>query len=396
MTSYEQIQQALSFVPAHDREIWVRMGMAVKSELGEDGFPLWDEWSRTADNYKPNDARDVWRSLKPNGGVTIGSLLHEAKVNGYQGDGNYRKPQEDAAARAKAIWGDAPFAPDDHPYLFRKGIRSYGLRIYRGPLEIAGMDCDGALLVPIDNANGELQSLEFISPRESADNKRFLPKGKKAGNFYLIGDPGNVILVSEGYADAASLYEATSYASVVAFDAGNIKLVVETLRSRYPNARILACVDNDDAGAKTGRSLSGIDRVKVTPPPEGFKDFDEFYRRSGTEAAESYVKSALEGLGDSSSQSGESSLVVRCVADVETVPVEWLWKDRIALGKITFLVGDPDEGKSYLATALAAHVTNGTPWPDGAPCERGSVLIISAEETLPIPSSQDSRRATLT
>jgi len=44
---------------------------------------------------------------------------------------------------------------------------------------------------------------------------------------------------------------------------------------------------------------------------------------------------------------------VRCVADVETAPIRWFWKDRIALGKITFLVGDPDEGKSYLTTAKA-------------------------------------------
>jgi putative DNA primase/helicase len=296
MTSYEQIQQALSFVPAHDREIWLRMGMAVKSELGEDGFPLWDEWSQTTNNYKPGDARDVWRSIKPNGGVTIGSLLYEARANGYRGDGDYRKPQEDAAARAKAIWEGAPFAPDDHPYLFRKGVRSYGLRLYRGSLEIAGMNCDGALLVPINNANGKLQSLEFISQEEIPDNKRFLPKGKKAGNFFLIGDPGDVICVAEGYADAASLYGATSCASVVAFDAGNISSVVETLRSRYPSTGILACIDNDEAGAKAGRSLSGIDRVKVIPPPEGFKDFNELYRRSGTEAVESYVKLALERM----------------------------------------------------------------------------------------------------
>jgi putative DNA primase/helicase len=39
-------------LPAHDRELWVRVGMAIKSELGEDGFNLWDEWSRAADNYR--------------------------------------------------------------------------------------------------------------------------------------------------------------------------------------------------------------------------------------------------------------------------------------------------------------------------------------------------------
>jgi AAA domain-containing protein len=87
-----------------------------------------------------------------------------------------------------------------------------------------------------------------------------------------------------------------------------------------------------------------------------------------------------EGAADNGR--GQPELVVRRVADVETTPIRWLWKDRIALGKVTFLVGDPDEGKSYLTTAMAAHVTTGAPWPDGAPCERGSVLIISAEDDI--------------
>jgi putative DNA primase/helicase len=89
-----------------------------------------------------------------------------------------------------------------------------------------------------------------------------------------------------------------------------------------------------------------------------------------------------EGATDNPEGSSQSELVMRCVADVETTPVRWLWKDRIALGKITFLVGDPDEGKSCLTTALAAHVTTGNPWPDGAPCDKGSVILISAEDDM--------------
>jgi hypothetical protein len=86
------------------------------------------------------------------------------------------------------------------------------------------------------------------------------------------------------------------------------------------------------------------------------------------------------GAADNPDESGQPELVVRRVADVKTTLVKWLWKDRIALGKITFLVGDPDEGKSYLTTAMAAHVTRGNAWPDGAPCDKGSVILISAED----------------
>jgi len=70
-----------------------------------------------------------------------------------------------------------------------------------------------------------------------------------------------------------------------------------------------------------------------------------------------------------------------CAADIVPRPVRWLWPGRIAIGKLTLIVGDPGLGKSMLGVRLAAHVSNGTPWPvDGAPCPRGSVLIVSSED----------------
>ena len=33
---------ALYSIPAEDRDTWVQMGMAIKSELGDGGFDLWD------------------------------------------------------------------------------------------------------------------------------------------------------------------------------------------------------------------------------------------------------------------------------------------------------------------------------------------------------------------
>lgn len=42
----ERIREALQFIPSTDRDTWLRMGMAIKSELGEAGFELWDNWSR--------------------------------------------------------------------------------------------------------------------------------------------------------------------------------------------------------------------------------------------------------------------------------------------------------------------------------------------------------------
>ena len=45
--------------------------MAVKSELGDGGFEIWDTWSQQDDSYRPADARAVWRSIGPGGGITV-------------------------------------------------------------------------------------------------------------------------------------------------------------------------------------------------------------------------------------------------------------------------------------------------------------------------------------
>jgi hypothetical protein len=46
MSEREKIRAALTFIPAHDRELWIRIGMAIKSALNEAGFDLWDRWSQ--------------------------------------------------------------------------------------------------------------------------------------------------------------------------------------------------------------------------------------------------------------------------------------------------------------------------------------------------------------
>ncbi|MGH8507999.1 MAG: PriCT-2 domain-containing protein [Gammaproteobacteria bacterium] len=93
---YTTVQAALFCVSAGDRDTWLRMAMAVKSELGDGGFDLWDEWSQTADNYDPKTARATWRSITPNGDVTIGTLYHEAQQHGFRFNGETR-PQPPTA-----------------------------------------------------------------------------------------------------------------------------------------------------------------------------------------------------------------------------------------------------------------------------------------------------------
>jgi RecA-family ATPase len=74
--------------------------------------------------------------------------------------------------------------------------------------------------------------------------------------------------------------------------------------------------------------------------------------------------------------------VGRLLSEVEAERVDWFWRGRIPKGKLTLIDGDPGLGKSALATDFAARVSVGRPWPDGAPCEVGGVVICSAEDGL--------------
>ena len=60
--------------------------------------------------------------------------------------------------------------------------------------------------------------------------------------------------------------------------------------------------------------------------------------------------------------------------------VIWLWLYRIAIGKLTVISGNPGVGKSYLTLDIAARVSSGRAFPDGAPCEAGTVVIVSCED----------------
>lgn len=61
-----------------------------------------------------------------------------------------------------------------------------------------------------------------------------------------------VICVAEGYATAASIFEATGYPVAVAFSAGNLLLVAEDLRRQHPEAQIILCADNDISKGNPG------------------------------------------------------------------------------------------------------------------------------------------------
>ena len=201
--------------------------------------------------------------------------------------------QAEAALRAKEIWSASKPA-SEHEYLARKGVQPHGVRV----------SDRGDLVVRLLDDVGELCSLQFISPDGS---KRFLLGGKTKSCYFPIGSkPGAIFLVAEGFATAASAYEATGLPTAVAFNCSNLQLVAEMLRTKYPGVRIAILADDDYEGdgnpglTAARQAAAAVDGVVAVPDfgpdrPVGATDFNDLHRLSGLEAVRRCVEAALAG-----------------------------------------------------------------------------------------------------
>lgn len=146
-----------------------------------------------------------------------------------------------AAARAKAAW-DKCSPTGESSYLKAKGVGAHGVRF----------SPSGALAIPMINAGGQLRGLQIIRSRAQAeaDGKRtkdFWPYGvEMRGTFHLMGSPSaGLVIVTEGYATGASIFEAMTLPVAVCWSAANIGPVCVALRKRYKGVRILIAADDD-------------------------------------------------------------------------------------------------------------------------------------------------------
>ena len=297
----------LRFIPADSREVWLKVGMGIKIEFGEDGFDPWDEWSQSGTGYRPRDAATVWRSFRKSG-TGMGTVIKLARDAGWQPEKRelsredrrrlaeqwearrLAREAEVAADQARAlrmneavaeacaqIWAHYCQREGTSDYLQRKQVAGHGVRYFDRlvVLEIddqaehcqvwVGADAQqwlgqlprprpahlslrvfrrGGLAVPLHDAAGRLWSLQSINGQGT---KLFPKYGRKQGCFHLIGNPAGapLLALAEGYATAASVHEATGWPVAVAFDAGNLLAVGRVLHERYPELPLLIAGDDD-------------------------------------------------------------------------------------------------------------------------------------------------------
>ena len=88
--SRDEIVEALSKIPADcSMQQWIEIGMALKHQFGEAGYPLWDDWSATAPDKYPSQEETIkrWGSMKAQPKdrvpITIRSVIRIATEAGW-------------------------------------------------------------------------------------------------------------------------------------------------------------------------------------------------------------------------------------------------------------------------------------------------------------------------
>ena len=202
-----------------------------------------------------------------------------------------------AAIRAQERWENARPADSSHPYLLTKSVHPYSLRVEGENLLIPCYRFDDEARFPT------ISTLQTISP---SGEKLFMAGGTKKGSFYEITNkeaPKDRLILCEGFATGASIFEAKGISTVVCFDAGNLLTVAKTIRSKYPNFKLIIAADDDwkndpntglvkakEAALEVGGYLTFPKFIKDRGDKD--TDFNDLARLSGVDVVRLQIESA--------------------------------------------------------------------------------------------------------
>lgn len=260
-----------------------------------------------------------------------------------------------AAGEAKEMWEASAPASNDFPYLSKKRVRSYGLRINK----------DGVLLVPMRNNMGEIRSLQRIYPDGSKYN---FPGGEARGHYFTIDGKPSEIYICEGYATGASIHEATGGTVIVAFSAGNLYPVTKTIKSKYPTSRFTLCADNDQW---TASGNTGIAQAKKTGEAFGIKVVWPTFSNTESKPTDFNDLANIEGMDAVRDQiSGPKNLQDPWEGQIYTLrdayaprePLKFLVAGLLTEPSLSIIYGAPGTLKSMLLGDMAICVAAGKSW----------------------------------
>ena len=196
------------------------------------------------------------------------------------------------------------------------------------------------------------------------------------------------IHITEGEKDAETLKQLGLLSTSVAVPNST---ELDVFRDRH----VLIYEDNDDAGRRKAQKLAkALGRITKSVRIVSFEDagpggdvtdwihqghtFEDLLIRIEEAPNASNPTKGKRTRGNSTQL--QHTYISRRAADIKPEPIGWLWRQRIACGKLGLMAGQPGLGKSQLSIHMASRISVGGRWPDGAVCPQGSVILISCED----------------
>ena len=192
---------------------------------------------------------------------------------------------------------------DNHPYLKKKGVQTFSVKIRKKT---------GEIVIPLFGSDGNVWTLQKINKK---GGKYLFAGGRKKGSYFPIGnakDDLSTILVCEGFATGVSIRQATGLPVIVAVDSGNLTPALVALKSKYPASKFIICADNDaftknpkgepwnvgrEAAKKAAQAIGGAYVVypdfenldKATYEKEKPTDFNDLHAIAGLDAVKEKI-----------------------------------------------------------------------------------------------------------
>lgn len=318
-----------------------------------------------------HDQRQYWSSVSERDMDARQQAAYQAHIKAMQAvaDRERQARQDEAAQEAASIINSAPLAAS-HDYLTRKQVKPYGLYTH-----------EGALIIPMRNAQGDIRSLQRIYPN---GDKRFLAGGQTRGCFHLIGstltEPTYLV---EGYATGATIHTLTGKSVVVAFTSGNLGHTIEAIRSVGNHNKIIVAADNDrhtdgnpgiTAASKAAEGHLGVHVVYPEFQGSEGTDFNDLAVGEGDDAVR-HCLNTVPPIKESASLVGIDEMMA-----LASQSLPWLIKPFFYLDSTVCIFGPPKQFKTFVALDMALSIATGLPFMGKWEVRRPGMVIYVAGE----------------
>lgn len=340
-------------------------GIELPRDIKADGFTRWGHNSQywltpVADGYAFGDWASGEKHFAFPNDVNLLSPAEQAEINRkiaaerakYHAEQleQQKKVAETAASQFEKM-GDAPA---EHPYLARKQITANAAK-YNQDTQ--------SLVVPLYDSAGKLWSLQYIGPN---GEKRFMPGGRKKGCFCPFGDETDTIIICEGFATAATIHAATGLHTIAAMDAGNLLPVAQSIRSKYPTAKMIIAADNDwESEINTGVNAAAVAADTVcatlcapTIDTHGMSDFNDIAVSQGLAQVKEQLDKAT-ALAMRPLNGGFRVISAADFLEYELPKTEFLLYPLIPQNGLSLLYAERGAGKTFMAMAIAIAAASG-------------------------------------